>query len=117
MRTLFRTLVLSALLATSAQAQAPQQQPSSALPRIERYYEKPFDVPAYIQAWEKAGRQGSDAVLGFLAGVFTKSPQQVPRVGALTLEKPAQLIVVQALRFAQKADDARMFAQRWGWPV
>ena len=117
MRTLFRTLVLSALLATSAQAQAPQQQPLSNLPRIERYYEKPFDVPAYIQAWEKAGRQGSDAVLGFLAGVFTKSPQQVARVGALTLEKPAQLIIVQALRFAQKADDARMFAQRWGWPV
>jgi hypothetical protein len=105
------------LAASSAHAQTPQQQPSSNLPRLERYYEKSFDVPAYILAWEKAGRQGTDAVLGFLAGVFTKSPQQIPRVGALSLEKPAQLIIVQALRFAQKTDDARMFAQRWGWPV
>lgn len=118
MRLVLTFLVLSLLAVSPGHAQAPGQQPApSNLPRLERYYEKPFDVPAYIQAWEKAGRQGPDAVLGFLAGVFTKSPQQVARVGALTLEKPAQIIVVQALRFAQKTDDARMTAQRWGWPV
>ena len=96
---------------------AAQQQPPAApqLPRIDRYYEKPFDVVTFLRAWEKAGRLGADAVLGFLAGVFTKHPKEVARMADVGLERAGQIIIVQALRFAQKTPEARTFTEKWGW--
>jgi hypothetical protein len=102
--------------ATIAFAQTGGSQPSPPIiPRIERYYEQPFDVPAFLQAWENAGRPGTDAVLGFLAGVLARQPDQTAKVAGVTLERPGQLIVVQALRFAQKTDEAKAYAEKRGW--
>jgi len=107
-------LAWAALLFSPAAAQ--QRQPAAPqLPRIDRYYEKPFDVVTFLRAWEKAGRLGADAVLGFLAGVFTKHPKEVARMADVGLERAGQIIIVQALRFAQKTPEARAFTEKWGW--
>jgi hypothetical protein len=103
----------AALLITPAFAQ--QQGASSNLPRIDRYYEKPFDVASFLRAWEKAGRPAADAVLGFLVGVFSKQPSEIARMADVGLERPGQVIIIQALRFAQKTPEARTFAEKWGW--
>lgn len=107
--------LLVVLLAATAGAQT-SRTPSPDLPNIERYYERPFDVPSFVLAWEKTGRLGADGVLGFLAAIFANEPEQIARVSTLPLAKPAQTIVIQALRFAQKSDEARALAQRWNWP-
>jgi len=107
-------LAWAALLFSPAAAQQPQPA-APQLPRIDRYYEKPFDVVTFLRAWEKAGRLGADAVLGFLAGVFTKHPKEVARMADVGLERAGQIIIVQALRFAQKTPEARAFTEKWGW--
>lgn len=114
-RTAALAIAWAALLFTPAGAQQQQQQPAAQLPRLDRYYEKPFDVVAYLRAWDKAGRHGADVVLGFLAGVFTKQPKEVARMADVGIDRGGQVIVIQALRFAQKAPEARGFAEKWGW--
>jgi hypothetical protein len=108
-------LVLGAALLVAPSFAQQQQSPQPNLPRIERYYEQPFDVPAFLQAWENAGRPGTDAVLGFLTGVLTRQPDQTTKITGVALERQGQLIVVQALRFAQKTDEAKAYAEKRGW--
>jgi hypothetical protein len=95
---------------------APSAGAISRAPPVDRYYERWFDLPTFLLDWERSGAPGRDGTLGFLAGAFEKRPDQIALVAEIKLARPTQIMVVQSLRLAQKIQDARNLAQKWGWP-
>jgi hypothetical protein len=84
--------------------------------QMSRYYEKPFDVPAFLTSWQRLGGEGRDAMMAFLAGLFVKHPDQIRIVTARSYERHAEATVIQGLRLAGKTPEALRAAERWGWP-
>lgn len=81
-----------------------------------RYYEKPVDLATWLTAWERLGAPGTSSTLGFLAGVFTKYPDQIGVAMKAPLNRTAQTMVIQALRLAGKTSEAKRASQGWNWP-
>lgn len=81
-----------------------------------RYYEKPVDLAKWLTAWERLGAPGTDSILGFLTGVLTKYPDQINIATKAPLGHTAQVMVIQALRLAQRITEAKKAAQDWNWP-
>jgi hypothetical protein len=109
---------LSLFCATASFAQEQRVAPSATdLDRaISRYYEKPVDIPHLLSDWEKSGVGGRDAMMGFLAGIFAKQPEQIKIVTAATFGRQTQAAVIQGLRLADRHADAVAAAKSWGWP-
>ncbi len=82
---------------------------------ISRYYEKPVDLPRLLADWEQAGGPGRDSMMGFLAGLFTKRPEQIKTATAAKLGRPAQAAVIQGLRLAGRHPEAIAAAKSWDW--
>jgi hypothetical protein len=107
-----------ALFIAPSFAQAPHQFATShELERAtSRYYEKPVDLASWLTAWERLGAPGTSSTLGFLAGVFTKYPDQIGIAMNAPLNRTAQVMVINALRLAGKTAEAKRAAQGWNWP-
>ena len=84
--------------------------------RISRYYEKPTDLQRILSDWEQLGGPGRDAMMGFLAGIFAKSPKEIGTATAARLGRPGQALVIQGLRLADRHPEAVSAAKRWEWP-
>jgi hypothetical protein len=126
MRPLGRLMLLLSLavgtpcasLAQSAQP-APAQSMDSAqlIAAMTRYYERPSDIAIILTSWEKLGGPGTDSMMGFLAGLFAKHPDQIALMNRAPLGQKGQLIVVQGLRLADRANAAKVAAWHWNWPA
>jgi hypothetical protein len=82
---------------------------------ISRYYEKPVDLPRLLADWEQAGGPARDSMMGFLAGLFAKQPEQIKIATAAKLGRPAQAAVIQGLRLAGRHPEAIAAAKSWDW--
>ena len=83
---------------------------------VARYYEKPFDIPKFLSAWESSGARGTPGILGFLAGVCAKHPAKIHTRVTARLNRETQAVVIQSLRLAGRVADAKRAAEQWGWP-
>jgi hypothetical protein len=81
-----------------------------------RYYEKPFDIPQFLYAWDGLGRPGPDGVIGFLAGVFAKHPDRIDTTTTAPLNRQMQAAVFLGLCLADRNGEAKAAAERWRWP-
>src|SRR5687767_2313380 len=97
-------LALLLLGATVSPLSAQQTRPEAKAPpslreleaALSRYYEKPFDIPQLLVQWEQSGGPARDAMMGFLAGVFVKHPDEIKRATAATnFGRMAQAAVIQ----------------------
>jgi hypothetical protein len=119
-----RGLVLLAfVLAAAPQSRAQDARGSANVPRagtfaiaMNHYYEKPTDIAWLLGDWEQAGGPARDSMMGFLAGLFGKHPEQIKFATAAKLGRPAQAAVIQGLRLADRYPDAIAAAKRWNWP-
>jgi hypothetical protein len=120
----FSFAVLS--LAATLEPASPQPAPNrSAAPQdlrelgnaLSHYYEKPFDIAQFLAKWEPHGAPAREGTIGFLAGVFAKTPDEIPKVTAATsLGRRAQEVVIHGLRLADRHPEALSAAASWGWP-
>jgi hypothetical protein len=81
-----------------------------------RYYETPTDVAWLLADWEQAGGPSRDAMMGFLAGLFAKHPEQIKVATVTKLGRQAQVTVIQGLLFADRHPEAIAAAKGWNWP-
>jgi hypothetical protein len=103
------SLAVLSLAVTFAPA-LPQEAPNRSAPSPElrelgdalsHYYEKPFDIVQFLAKWEQYSAPAREGIIGFLAGVFAKSPDEIRKVTAATnLGRRAQEVVLQGLRLA-----------------
>ena len=61
------------------------------------------------------GRTRAPFMMGFLAGLFAKQPEQIKIATAAKLGRPAQAAVIQGLRLAGRHPEAIAAAKSWDW--
>lgn len=119
--TLFLSLAVGTPCASLAQGAQPVPAQSMDSRQLEtammRYYERPVDLLTILTSWEKLGGPGTDSMMGFLAGYFAKYPDKIEQVNRAPLGQKAQLLVVQGLRLADRANAAKVAAWHWNWPA